>query len=236
MVTNCRLNGVVIISSDQYIDALAELNLFKSYSREELKDKLNASGYEIRKYQRDQIVHLQNEICSFVDIILEGRVAIQKIDEEGNILTIDVFSRPEMIGTHLIFSTHNVYPMTVVAETDVVILRLGRELIIKLGQSSPDFMVALLQIISDRIIILAEKIRAISHKTIRQRIIDFLTYEYHIQQSEIIKLNYSKKELAERLGIQRTSLSRELNKMRKDGFLDYNARTITLKKSELIHK
>jgi len=35
--------------------------------------------------------------------------------------------------------------------------------------------------------------------------------------------------LAERLGIQRSSLSRELNKMRKDGLLEYDARTVTLK-------
>jgi Mn-dependent DtxR family transcriptional regulator len=39
----------------------------------------------------------------------------------------------------------------------------------------------------------------------------------------------SKKEMAERFGIQRPSLSRELNKMRKDGLLEYDAKTITIK-------
>lgn len=58
---------------------------------------------------------------------------------------------------------------------------------------------------------------------------DYLKYEYHIQKSNIIKLNISKKDLAESLGIQRSSLSRELNKMRKDGLLEYDARTVTLK-------
>lgn len=220
---------MVIIKTDQYFEVLAGLDLFKSFPREELKARLEASGYEIKVYEKDQVIHLQNEVCKSMDIILEGKVVIQKIDEEGNVLTINVFSAPEIIGAHLIFSTNNIYPMTVVADSEVVILRLNRKLIIELGQSNPDFMVALLQVISDRIMILADKIRTISHSTIREQIIAFLTYEYHMQQSPVIKLNYSKKELAERLGVQRTSLSRELNKMRRDGLLDYDARAITLK-------
>ena len=222
-----------MIKTDQYFEALIGLDLFKSLSRDELKARLDASGYEVKKYKKDQIIHLQNEVCQSMDIILEGRVVIQKIDEEGNVLTINVFSAPEIIGAHLIFSTNNIYPMTVVADSEVVILRLNRKLIIELGQSDPDFMVALLQAISDRILILADKIRTISHSTIREQIMAFLTYEYHIQQSPVIKLNYSKKELAERLGVQRTSLSRELNKMRRDGLIEYDARTITQKELDI---
>ena len=62
---------------------------------------------------------------------------------------------------------------------------------------------------------------------------DYLKYEYHIQKSNIITINISKKDLAERLGIQRSSLSRELNKMRKDGLLEYDARTVTLKNIDI---
>ena len=94
-------------------------------------------------------------------------------------------------------------------------------------------MVALLGTISDRMLILADKIRTISHKTIRQQIIAFLTYEYHLQKSPVIRLKYSKKELAERLGVQRSSLGRELNKMRREGLLEYDARTITLKEMQV---
>jgi CRP-like cAMP-binding protein len=84
-------------------------------------------------------------------------------------------------------------------------------------------------VISDKAIMLTDTINLISLKSIRQCIIAFLRYEYHIQKNTVIKLNISKKDFAERLGIQRTSLNRELNKMRKDGLLEYDARTVTLK-------
>ena len=43
-------------------------------------------------------------------------------------------------------------------------------------------------------------------------------------------LNTTKKALAEKFGVQRTSLSRELAKMKKDGLIDYDVKTITLLK------
>ncbi len=165
-----------------------------------------------------------------MDIILKGRVSVQNIDENGNVLTINVFSDMGIIGSNLIYSSRNYYPMMVVGTSSkIIILHLQRELILELCQSNLNFMVGLMKEISDRTIILTDKINAISLKTIRQRIIDFLKYEYHIQKSNTITLNISKKDLAQRLGIQRSSLSRELNKMRKDGLLEYNSKTVTLK-------
>jgi CRP-like cAMP-binding protein len=47
-----------------------------------------------------------------MDIILEGRVSVQKIDEDGNILKINVFSGGDILGANLLFSSRNSYPMT----------------------------------------------------------------------------------------------------------------------------
>ena len=48
------------------------------------------------------------------------------------------------------------------------------------------------------------------------------------QNSNIIKLNMTKKALAERIGVQRTSLSRELAKMREDGLIEFTPVSISL--------
>lgn len=93
-----------------------------------------------------------------------------------------------------------------------------------------------LQSISDKTLILTDKIKSISMKTIRQCIIDFLTYEYYIQKNQRIVLGISKKELAERIGVQRPSLLRELSKMRTDGLIEYDARSITIKDLEFMEK
>jgi CRP-like cAMP-binding protein len=194
----------------------------------------NSENYRIVQYDKGQIIHLQDEMCNTIDILLKGRAAVQKIDEEGNILKINVFSGGSILGANLIFSSSNFYPMTVVAESQTVLLHVYKELIMELSQSNINFVIGLMRVISDRTLILTDKIDAISLKTIRQKILDFLRYEYSLQKSNVLRITMSKKELAERFGIQRTSLSRELNKMRKDGILEYNARTITLKRMDII--
>lgn len=212
-------------------EALLVLPLFSDYNKKELGGILESYSIIMKTYEKDQIIHIQHEVCSTMDIILEGKVMVQKIDESGNVLTIDTFINGDLLGANLLFSNKNVYPMTVSASAKTVILMLSKDLVLELCRQSTTFMEALLTEISNKTLILTEKINIISHKTIRKSVLDFLKQEQYKQGSNVIKLPLSKKELAERLGVSRSSLGRELIKMRKDGLVDYDAWTITLKKN-----
>lgn len=214
-----------------YIEAILNINLFSGFSKDGLSQLFGSSNHRIKKYGKGQIVHIQNELCETMDLILEGKIAVQKIDEEGNIFKVAVFPGGDILGANLLFSKSNFYPMTVVSESNTVILHVYKELALELSQKNAVFMAGLLSVISNKTLVLSDKIDAISLKTIRRRINDFLKYEQHLQKSKVIKLGISKKDLAERLGIQRTSLSRELNKMRKDGLIEYDSKTITILQS-----
>ncbi len=176
---------------------------------------------------------MQNEQCHTMDIILEGKISVQKIDENGNVFKIGVFLGGDILGANLIFSHRNIYPMTVIAESDSIVLHMYRNLILELSQKNVDFMVSLMAVISDRALVLTDKINTLSFKTIRQCVIDYLRFEYFRQDKKTIALGMSKKEFADRLGVQRTSLSRELNKMRKAGLIEYNSKTITIKNLDI---
>ncbi len=217
-----------------YLDVLSSLSLFSCFAQNELMRLFHAGNHRVAHYHKGRIIHLQNEKCRTLDIVLDGGVAVQKTDADGNILKISVFSGGSILGANLLFSSRNFYPMTVVAESETVLLQIDKDLILALSQTNICFMTELMKQISDRTLVLTDKIDAISLKTIRQKIIDFLKYEYSLQKNAVLKLPISKRDLAERFGVQRTSLSRELNKMRKDGLLEYNAQTITLKEPDII--
>lgn len=225
-VTNKEL---IIINFENCMDIISRLELFNDFTKEELADFFSSSKYRINQYSKDQIIHLQNEHCQTMDIILQGRVSIQKIDEQGNIFQIAQFLGGSFFGANLIFSSRNLYPMTVVAESDATVLSMSKELIILLGQSNTKFLLGFLSAVSDITLVLTDKIEAMSLKTIREKIFDFLKYEYSLKKHPKIYLDFTKKEFAERLGIQRTSLSRELNKMRGEGLIDFDAKTITIR-------
>ena len=214
---------------DKYIDALTSIDLFRGFDSNELKTILNSVRCSLTRHSKGQLVYFQNEICHSMDIILEGEISVQKIDDEGNILTIQTFSATDHIGANLLFSSRKKYPMTVAVEADALILHLERELVVDLIQKRRSFTESLLQAISDRTLILTDKINAISLNTIREQLLSYLRYESRIQQSNTVTLSISKKKLAEKLGVQRSSLGRELQKMRSDGLISYDRKTIILK-------
>jgi CRP/FNR family transcriptional regulator, dissimilatory nitrate respiration regulator len=86
-----------------------------------------------------------------------------------------------------------------------------------------------LALISNYTFLLGEKIKQDVRRPLRDKIISYLEREKKRQQSDYVRLPMSKKALAERLGVQRTSLSRELQKMKQEGLLVYDAHSVTLK-------
>ncbi len=217
-----------------YITQLSHIELFKSLSIEVLLSFFDETLYSITKYKKGNVIYFQNELCNTMDILLEGNISIQNIDEEGNVLTVVEFSPYDTIGGNLIFSHRNVYPMNIISKTDSILLKIKKELVLELCHYDKELLLKFLSSLSDKTIVLTDKINLMSMKNIRQVIIDFLTNEHIYQKSEVIKLSTSKKELAERFGIQRPSLSRELRKMRDEGLIEFDSKTITIKRMDLI--
>ena len=209
-----------------YIHLLTSTPLFKGVAEADLKS-LFEGGHSLKRYEQGSLIYLQNEQCTSLDVILQGSVTVQKIDIEGRILPINDFQAGEVLGENLLFSRHSAYPMTITATTNTLLLNLRKDELLDLCRQSRTFLENLLESLSGKTLILSEKLKS-SVKTIREILIDFLLFEFYAQGSATIQLTISKKDLAEKIGIQRSSLSRELNKMRQDGLIQFDARTITL--------
>ncbi|AJD30097.1 Crp/Fnr family transcriptional regulator [Clostridium sporogenes] len=218
----------------EFIEILQHVDLFKGLTSENIEDLLIIDSYYIKEYKKNSVIYFQNEKCITLDIVLKGVVSIEGIDDKGNYVAISDFSTGNLIGGNLVFSHKNFYPMIVLARTDVTILHLKRDLVLKLCQNNYNFLINFLASLSDKTLILADRIKTLSFKSLRKSIIDFLIYESYSQKSTKIKLRLTKKSLAEKFGVQRTSLSRELNKMREDGLIDYDAYSITIIDKDLL--
>jgi len=211
-----------------FISILENTELFKDISMSTINHLFVQDSFNIKTYKKNSVIYFQNEKCVTFDIVLKGIVSVQSTDEKGNYISISDFTMGNELGGNLLFSHKNFYPMMVLAKTEVTLIHLKKDLVLSLCQSNTTFLSKFLHSISDKTLILTDKIKTLSLKSIRQCIIDFLMYESYVQKSNIIKLEVTKKDLAEKFGVQRSSLSRELNKMRKDGLIEYDAFSITI--------
>ncbi len=204
--------------------------LIKSLSDEDILVNLKSGKFKVTSYKKNSVIHFDGETCNKLEIILSGKVVVDRIDKSGTLLTISEFYKDDILGGNLLFSKNPYYPMTVLTQLPTDILGIDREVLFELFCNNPTFLRTYLELISDHAFILGDKIKHYINKTIRESIMNYLNYESKKQNSNCIKLNITKKAIAEKIGVQRTSLSRELAKMRKDGLIQFDSDMITLLK------
>ena len=210
------------------LELFKQIDLVKSFDANQLESLLQAKGNKVNSYEKNNIVHFVGDICENLEIILSGEVVVERIDESGKLMTIAEFFDGDILGGNLLFSKNPYYPMTVTSKDATLILEINKDRLFSLFSDNHEFLKSYLAYVSDHTVILGDRIKHYVNRTIRESLISYLDYECKKQNSNIIKLSMTKKALAERIGVQRTSLSRELAKMREDGLIEFTPVSISL--------
>ena len=213
---------------NDYLELIKQAALTKSLASEEIIFYISEGSFRITTYCKNNIVHFVGETCSKLEIILAGKVTVERIDESGNLMTIAEFLSGEILGGNLLFSKNPHYPMTITTKHPTVILEINKDRLFQLFSDNHEFLKNYLEFVSDHATILGDRIKHYVNKTIRESIMCYLDYERKKQNSNNIKLGITKKALAEKIGVQRTSLSRELAKMRNEGLIKFDAESIKI--------
>ena len=203
--------------------------LLKSIPYENIINYVNKKRFKIVNYLKNNIIHFANDKCNNLEIILSGKAVVERIDESGNVMIIADFIKDDILGGNLLFSRNPYYPMIITARESITIVQINKDTLLELLSINHTFLEKYLGYISDNAFILSNKIKHYINKTLRECIINYLNHEFKKQKNKTIMLNITKKRLAEMMGVQRTSLSRELYKMRKDNLINFTKDTITIK-------
>ncbi|MCF8228655.1 MAG: Crp/Fnr family transcriptional regulator, partial [Bacteroidales bacterium] len=108
----------------------------------------------------------------------------------------------------------------IIATTKVRVLRISKREMIELLNRHPRIMENYLRIISDRFVIITQKMKFLSLKTMRGKIAHYLLMrEKRKQQNKQIRKHKTQEQLAEYFGVTRPSLTRELKIMEKEGLI-----------------
>ena len=211
-----------------YISLIEKSLLLSCLSEEEVHSCLKNGNFRISTHGRNNIIHFSGEICRMFEIILSGQVSVERFDKAGNLINIAEFYCGETLGGNLLFSKTPYYPMTITTKQPTTIVGIDKECLLKHLSGNPAFLRSYLEFVADHTTILGDRIKHYTGKPIRDCILSYLEHERQKQRSNIILLPISKKAWAERIGVSRTSLSRELAKMREDSLIRYDAKVIEL--------
>ena len=216
---------------DTILEHIRNTKLFKDFELKTLEMIFNNYKhlFYLKTYGSDEIIYMQSQKCTSLDLILEGEIIIKRIDINGNVMIMDSFKKGQDFSGNLLFSKDAYYPMTVFSNRETRVLHLERAFILQLCHSNQQFLETFLESIGTKNFILTQRVTLLSLETIREKIIFYLQQRALQENSKTIEIKSSKKEIASKLCVARTSLSRELNALKKEGFIDFDNKTFYLK-------
>ena len=220
---------------DKLVNHLTHCILFKGLTPEELQNLIASINYSISDNCKNCvecqtcIIALEGDLCDSLGIVLQGELEVQKHYASGKVVTLAKLNKGKTFGEAIAFSETNIYPATIVSYKGSIILYISKKDIIAMCSSYPQVLNNFMQLLSSKILLLNKKIKELSFETLRQKISNYLLSQYEIQKTKALILPISRKNLAEHLGVQRPSLSRELVNMKDDGLIDFNKNLVQLK-------
>lgn len=213
---------------EEHLDILSKCILFQDIEADRIKEILYLIPYNIKKYEKNNIIAIEGDDCNSIGIILEGEIEIHKPFHSGKTLTINHFKKGNVFGEALVFSGQHLYPATIIATDESYIMYLKRDIILKLMTLDERIIKNFMGLLSNRILMLKDRITNLSFDSLRKKISNIILIEYKRQNSSNIILPYNRKRMAELLNIPRPSLSRELINMKEEGLIDINKNKVSI--------
>ena len=200
--------------------------LFDGISPEDRKTMLGCIGYHIGTFQKNDIVAFEEENIKHIGILLSGTVDMVKEDLWGNKTMLVRMRKDELFGETFACGEDNLSVVTFEVSEDAKILFIPFDRVMHNCTMACVFHHRLIEnmvhIIANKNRDLMRKVEVVSKRTIREKLLTYLSIQAQAQESRYFEIPFGRVELAEYLCVDRSALTRELVKMKDDGLIDYD--------------
>lgn len=211
---------------ENYLPVLKKSNLFIGMEETEIEAMLRCLSARTQTFGRNETILRSGEQISSVGMVLSGLALIEKEDFWGNRSIISEIS-PGMIFAEAYACLSQVPIETnVIASEDTAVMFLNVKKILTVCTSACSFHSRLIQnlltTIARKNITLTKKIQHISLKTIRDKLLSYLSTESLKAGKAVFEIPFNRQQLADYLSVDRSALSSEISKLQREGILSCN--------------
>ena len=208
------------------IKVLKMSSLFQGVEENDLEAMLSCLGATERKYKKNDVILLAGTRVTSVGILVEGSAQITRDDAEGNRAILSELEKADLFAEAYVAAGSLEVPITVIATTDCRVVWIPFSKIVGTCDHACGFHRTLVQnmirVIAQKNIWMNEKMRILSCRTTKEKLMTYLSdYSERVGKNKF-RIPFSRNELADFLSVDRSAMSRELSKLRNEGYLDYN--------------
>lgn len=207
--------------------------LFKGVEESDCHRMMSCFNTEVKKYHSGSRIADFSRSTGKVGIILEGKAVMVRYDINGIRTIVETLGEQGIFGEFFTFAGAHRSSVEIVADTDCEVMFFRREEILKRCENACrcHSMVVenLLMLMSEKTISLSERIEVLSQRSIEDKLISFLQItEDNTPKGDTPQIPFSTTVLSDYLCVNRSSLQREIARLKKEGILTVSKRKFRL--------
>ena len=215
-----------------YLNVLRDCALFEGIANDNLMGMLGCLGATSMEVKKGQTVFAEGDSAVRVGIVLSGKLLQLREDYFGNRSIYGQILPSQLFGETYAFSRAGNLPVSVAAEEDSKLLLLDSRRITTCCSNACEFhnrvIFNLLRIVADKNLLLHRKLSVTSRRTTAERLLAYLSHCAREQGSNSFVIPFDRQALADYLEVDRSGLSTEIGKLKKQGILTCNKNHFTL--------
>lgn len=209
---------------EKHFKSLRKCPLFRGVKDEDLPTMLDCLGAKTAHFAKKQTILAEGESAQNIGILLSGSAQIVRMDYFGNRSIVSGLEPPALFAESFACAGVREMPVSVVAAEDCDVLFVD---CLRVTQSCGkacafhrQMVYNLMQILAAKNLAFHRKIEIISQRTTREKLLAYLQNEAKRQNSSSFTIPYDRQALADYLEVDRSGLSAEIGKLRKEGVLE----------------
>lgn len=217
----------------KYRKVLSECSLFQGIAPLDQKRVMECLKGRSLKVPKGDTVFWEGDPAWFVGLVLSGAVQVVREDYYGNRSVMGLLMPGELFAEAFACAGIKTLPVSAVAKQDSEVLFLNCRHVMTSCTKACYFhhllIRNLLQEMAQKNLMLSQKIRYMSEKTTKEKLMSYLLDQAKKQGSQEFTIPYDRQSLADYLGVERSAMSAELGKLKKEGVIDTKGAWFLLK-------
>ena len=206
--------------------------LFDGFSDQEIERALDFFQAAVKEYRKGDFIQTILTPFDRFGLVLSGEVRVYMDDIDGANMIMANVSAGETFGESLCLLRAE-SPVYIQAVTDAAVLSMSTANFNN-AFGDPDvknrYLLKFSSMLARRTLSMNDRIQVLSNISLREKIVTFLSQYYARYSSCEFSIPMDRSSMAVYLGTDRSSLSRELSKMKQEGIINYNKNRFVIKK------
>lgn len=217
---------------EKYFDVLKKCPLFKNIEGDKLKDFIICLNAKAEKFAKKHTVIAEGAPAEYIGVVLSGSVQVIQIDYLGNRSILSVAKTSDIFCVAFACAEAKSIPITVVAAEPSEVMLINRNRVMYTCSNTcgchKQMLLNLIRELANKNIAFQQKLEVVSKRSTREKLMTYLTLQSKKTDSQTVTIPFNRQELADYLEVDRSGLSAEISKLRKENILIAEKNRFTL--------